>query len=215
MIGHAEGLIMAKETSKRTTSASRAAGIQAALEKIAASGLMQSLAQEKSEGAYEAEKAMEHGNFARPHFTKVSGAYEILLDNETRSYIRAGSMDAKTYKNSPLLVHIAELRSLSASIQKGAASSLTRLAARDLHDSELRSTEFFQRAFEEISGKVNVFSTEDSECELPLPLYVSFDKSDEHSHYAEVLGDEDIVRANDVNYYAIIYGRESDRRRKR
>lgn len=215
MIGHAEGLIMAKETSKRTTSASRAAGIQAALEKIAASGLLQKLAQEKSEGAYEAEKAMEHGNFARPRFTKASNTFEVQIDNKSTSYIRAGSTDSKAYENSRLLAHIAELRSLNARIQEGAASSLTRLAARDLNDVELLRVDFVQSALEELYGKASVSFAEDSEYELPLPLYVSFDDSNEYTHYVEALEDEDVVQENGVGYHAIIDVHEAGRKRKR
>lgn len=56
---------MAKDTPRGTTSADREAAIAAAMRKIASSGLKQRFARESNIEAYEAEKAMANGDFAR------------------------------------------------------------------------------------------------------------------------------------------------------
>ncbi|WP_144962061.1 hypothetical protein [Pseudomonas oryzihabitans] len=56
---------MDKPHSKFTSSPERAAGIEAALLKIKASGLKERFMRQDRTGAYEAEREMEHGNFAR------------------------------------------------------------------------------------------------------------------------------------------------------
>lgn len=56
---------MAKLRSKFSSSSERAAGIEAALRKIEASGLKQLFMEQDHTAGYEAEREMEHGNFAR------------------------------------------------------------------------------------------------------------------------------------------------------
>lgn len=71
---HAEGMTMAEETAKGTTTADRPAGVQEALRKIAASGLKERFKKQDRSGAYEAELAMEHSSFARPRNAKTVSA---------------------------------------------------------------------------------------------------------------------------------------------
>lgn len=204
---------MAKETSKRTTSASRAAGIQAALDKIAASGLMQKLAEEKSEGAYDAEKAMEHGNFARPHFRKDSESFKVVTDKKAQPYIYLGSVDTKASVNSRLQMHMAEMRSFNESILKSAVSQQGRLSARQLYYLRMLNSGLESNVEVEVSDGLSVLVTHVNEDELPLPRYVSFDESDEFADYLEMYGSVDIVFAND-NDYVVDEDHASSRRRK-
>lgn len=57
---------MTNHRSKYKMSADSKKNIEAAMQKISASGLKERFAQQDRTGAYEAELAMEHSNFARP-----------------------------------------------------------------------------------------------------------------------------------------------------
>lgn len=205
---------MAKETSKRTTSASRAAGIQAALEKIAASGLMQKLAQEKSEGAYEAEKAMEHGNFARPHFTEISKTLGIVVDKNARSSISALSTDVVSSENTRLLTQISELRSLNASITESAVTQQKRLSVTGFHYYEALRAAIAPRTTEKLDDG-SVFVVVDLEKDLPLPRYVSFGESDHETDYFDELRSVGVIAVSPDDHYVTDEYHSAGRGRKR
>lgn len=57
---------MTNRRSKDRLTAESRKNIEAAMQKIAASGLKERFMQQDRTGAYEAELAMEHSNFARP-----------------------------------------------------------------------------------------------------------------------------------------------------
>lgn len=57
---------MTNHRSKDRLTAESKKAIEAAMQKIAASGLKERFMQQDRTGAYEAELAMEHSNFARP-----------------------------------------------------------------------------------------------------------------------------------------------------
>ncbi|WP_208691820.1 hypothetical protein [Pseudomonas oryzihabitans] len=206
---------MAKETSKRTTSASRAAGIQAALEKIAASGLVQRLAEDKSEGAYEAEKAMEHGNFARPHFTKTSGTVKFVVDKNARSYIHIGSVDVSSCKTISFLSKISEVRPLNASITESAVTQQKSVSVEGLYYYEALRAALSPMDSEVISDDGGVLIVVDLEKELPLPRYVSFGESYHESDYLDGLRSLDVVAVRPDNHHVMNEYHLAGRGRKR
>lgn len=64
---------MTKRRSKHGTTDESKIAIEAAMRKIAASGLKERFMQQDRTGAYEAELAMEHSNFARSKKTDKEG----------------------------------------------------------------------------------------------------------------------------------------------